>query len=84
MRCTRHSRRDCSDARCRNERDSRRTAAADDSFTNPLSPLHQAAYGGTFYGSGSGSSPSDCDTSSSSGSSSSSDSGTSSCGGGGE
>lgn len=78
MRCTRHSRRDCSDARCRNERDNRRTTtAADDSITDPLSPLHQAAYGGAFYGSGS---DSGCDTSSSSGSSSSYDSGTSSCG----
>lgn len=81
MRCKTHQRRDCTDARCRTERERRETTSTYDAMSDPTSPLHQTVYGGSFYGSGSGSSSSDCGLSSSS-SGSSSDSGSSSCGGG--
>lgn len=78
MRCKTHQRRDCTDSRCRTERERRETTSTYDAMSDPTSAPHQTVYGGSFYGSGSDSSSSDCGSSSSS---SSSDSG-SSCGGG--
>ncbi|MCW6003913.1 hypothetical protein K1W54_04855 [Micromonospora sp. CPCC 205371] len=77
MRCKTHQRRDCTDARCRQDRRREQSATSTyDAMSDPTSPLHQTVYGGSYYGAGpDSSSPSDC------GSSSSSDSG-SSCGGG--
>jgi hypothetical protein len=83
--CTRHRRRDCRETVCRTERtrhaETRQTDPLTDpaSLANPVSPVHQAVYGGPFYGS----TDSDCGRSGSSydsGSSSSSsyDSGSSS------
>lgn len=78
MRCKTHQRRDCTDARCRTERERRESTSTCDAMSDPTSALHQSVYGGSFYGSGSDSSSSDHGSSSSS----SSDSGSSSCGGG--
>jgi hypothetical protein len=60
MNCTRHNRPACKDNSCRRERENRRTTAPDTSsdLASPVSPLHQATYGGSFYGSSSSSS--DC------------------------
>lgn len=68
-RCKKHLRRDCST--CRPDTTARRSSADDNALLDPLSPLHQATYGGAYYGSSSS-------DSSSSSSSSSSDSGSSS------
>lgn len=78
MNCTKHRRPNCTASpECRRERDRRASATTDTAsdLSNPVSPLHQATYGGSFYGS---SSSSDCGSSSSSSYSSSSDSGSSS------
>ena len=86
--CTRHSRRHCLDRQCRLERENRaadRPSTTDPltdplSVANPISPTHQAVYGGPFYGTpdpGPSTSSYDCGSSSSS-SSYSGDSGSSS------
>lgn len=78
-RCKTHLRLDCST--CETGAYARRRPTSDDNpIGDPLSPLHQAVYGGAFYGSVDTSpSPSSCDSGSSSGSDSSSyDSGSSS------
>jgi hypothetical protein len=77
MRCKTHQRRDCTDARCREDRRRQSSTSAYDPVTDPASGFQQTVYGGDSYSSGSSSS----DFGSSS-SSSSSDSGSSSCGGG--
>jgi hypothetical protein len=81
MRCKPHGRTNCSDATCRRAREGRQssTTSTYDALSDPNSALHQATYGGSYYGSGSTDSSSDCGSSTSS---SSSDSGSSSCGGG--
>lgn len=85
MNCTRHRRPNCLESVCRREHENREsnTTSTDTSsdLANPVSPLHQAVYGGSFYGSTS--SDSDCGSPNSSssydsGSSSSYDSGSSS------
>lgn len=78
VRCRDHDLPNCGHSRCRRERErqtSTPTLAEDvaTSLSNPASPLHQAVYGGTDYGSTS----SDCSTTSSY------DSGSSSCDSGG-
>ena len=91
--CTRHSRRHCLDRQCRRGREGH---AADRPLTtdpltdplsvaNPISPTHQAVYGGPFYGTpdpGPSTSSYDCGSSSSYSSDSSSSS-SSSCDSGG-
>jgi hypothetical protein len=79
MRCKPHGRTNCSDTTCRKARDDRERRSGSstyDAMSDPNSALHQATYGGPYYGAGSTDSSSDC------GSSTSSDSGSSSCGGG--
>lgn len=80
MRCSAHEATNCTHEKCRREHD-RRTTSVDSTaggLSDPTSAVHQAVYGGSFYGSSgdTASSSGSCDTSSSS----SSDSGSSSCG----